>query len=113
MIDVDHVDRLDRGVGVGVGREQGPASHREQVHRLLQELDAVHPRHPVVGQQHGHAVTAQQQFVQRLEGFGAGVGPHDAIVRPVAATKVAGNGAGNRGVVVDREKDGFAHQQTS
>ena len=35
VVEVDDVDRLDRGVGVGVGGQQHPARPRVQVHRLL------------------------------------------------------------------------------
>jgi hypothetical protein len=55
VVDVDDVDRADRGVGVGVRGEQGSAGAREDVHRLLEELDAGHARHPVVGEQRRHA----------------------------------------------------------
>jgi len=66
VVDVDDVDGLDGGVGVG--REQGTAGPREQVHRLLEELDAVHVGHPVVGQQRGDRGAAQVQLPQRLHG---------------------------------------------
>ena len=67
MVEVDDVDRLDRRLGVGVGGEQGPAGAGEQVHRLFEELEAGHLRHPVVGEHHRHHLAAQLQLAQRLE----------------------------------------------
>jgi hypothetical protein len=70
VVDVDHVDRLDRGVGVGVRGEQRPPGVREQVHRLLEELDAVHLRHPVVGEQNGDPAAAQLDLLERVQRLG-------------------------------------------
>ena len=55
VVEVDDVDGLDGRVGVGVGGEQGAPGVGEEVHRLLQELEAAHLGHPVVGEQHRHA----------------------------------------------------------
>jgi hypothetical protein len=73
VVDVDDVDRADRGVGVGVRGEQGSAGAREDVHRLLEELDAGHARHPVVGEQRRHAGAAQLDLLQRLQRLLAGL----------------------------------------
>ena len=105
VVDVDDVDGGDRGVGVGVRREQRAPRPREQVHRLLEELDAAHLRHPVVGQQHGDPVAAQLQLAQCLERLGTGGRAHHPVVLAVLAPQVAGDGTGHRGVVVDREDD--------
>ena len=58
MIEVDDVDRVDGGMGVGVGGQQHAAGQRVDVHGLLEELDAAHLRHPVVGEEHRHGVAA-------------------------------------------------------
>ena len=108
MVEVDDVDGVDRGVGVGVGGQQHPARQREEVHRLLEELDAAHLRHPVVGDEHRHGVAAQLEFLERLEGVGPGLGAHDAVPLAVVAAKVAGDRAGHGGVVVDGQDYGFA-----
>ncbi len=63
VVEVDDVDRVDRGVGVGVGRQQHPAGERVDVHRLFEELDAAHLRHPVVGDEHRDGVAAQLELV--------------------------------------------------
>jgi hypothetical protein len=68
VVEIDDVDRLDRGVGIGVGGEQHPAGGRVELHRRFEELDAVHLRHPVVGQDDRHLVAAQAKFFQRVQG---------------------------------------------
>ena len=67
MVEVDHVDGVDGGAGVGVRGEQDAPGPGVQVHGLLQELDAAHLRHPVVGQQHSHLVAAQLHLAQCLQ----------------------------------------------
>jgi hypothetical protein len=71
VVEVDDVDGVDRGMGVGVGGEQHPLGEREQVHRLLEELDTAHLRHPVVGHEDRDGVAAQFEFAQRRERVGA------------------------------------------
>ena len=71
VVEVDDVDRVDRGVGVGVGGEQDAAGLRVDVHGLLEELDAVHLRHPVVGEQHRDLLAAQLHLAQRVQGLRA------------------------------------------
>ena len=93
MVQVDDVDRLDRGVGVGVRRQQHPAGQRIQVHRLFQELDATHLRHSVVGDEYRDRVAAQLELGERLEGVRAGLGAHDPVVLAVVAAQIAGNRA--------------------
>jgi hypothetical protein len=109
VVDVDLVDRLDRGVGVRVRGEQRPPRVGEQVHRLLQEIDAVHLGHPVVGQHHRDPAAAQLQLTQRVQGVGRRGGPDDAVVLAVPAAQVTGDGTGDGGVVVDGQDRGMAH----
>jgi hypothetical protein len=104
-VEVDVVDGPDGRVGVGVRREQHPLGAWRQVHRLLEEVDAGHPGHPVVGQQQGDLLPAQGQLLQRVERGAAVLGPHDAVVGAVAAAQVAGQRPPDRRVVVDGEQD--------
>ena len=106
VVQVDDVDGVDRRVRVGVRRQQHPAGQRVDVHRLFEELDAAHLRHPVVGDEHRDGVAAQLEFVQRLQCVLAGLGAHDPVALAVVAAQVAGDGAGNGGVVVDGEDYG-------
>ena len=106
VVEVDDVDRLDRGVGVGVGGEQHPPRAGIQVHRRFEEVEPAHAGHPVVGEQHRHRVAAQLHLAQRVERLLARFGPDDAVRVAVAAAQVAGDGARDTGVVVDGEDRG-------
>jgi hypothetical protein len=109
VIDVDEVDRLDGRVGVRVRGQQRPARVGEQVHRLLQELDAVHLRHPVVGEQHGDPAAAQLELTQRVQGLGRRGGPQDAVLLAVLPAQVARDRPGHRRIVVDGQDGGMPH----
>ena len=67
MVQVHHVDGVDGRAGVGVRGQQRPPGARVHVHGLLEELDAVHLWHPVVGQDHRDEVAAQLHLPQRVE----------------------------------------------
>ena len=108
MVQVDDVDRVDGGVGVGVGGQQHPPRRRVQVHRLFEEFDAGHLRHPVVGDQHGDRFAPQFEFLEGVQGVRAGFRAHDPVVLAVVAAQVAGHRAGHRGIVVDGQHHGFA-----
>ncbi len=89
VVHVHHVDRIDGGLGIGVGREEHPPRGGEQVHRRLEELNSVHPRHPVVRQHHRDRVAAQLDLAQRVERGRAGLGAHDPVLVAVAPAQVA------------------------
>ncbi len=109
VVDVDEVDRLDRGVGVGVRREQHAAGRREDVHGLLEELDAVHLRHPVVGQDHRHLLAPQLQLAQRLQDLLAALPAHDPVVPAVLPPQVPRHRPRHARVVVDGDDRGATH----
>jgi hypothetical protein len=109
VVDVDQVDGVDRRVGVGIRREQHPAGQREEVHRGLEELDAVHLGHAVVGQQQGNLVAAQLDLAQRLQRLVAGAGPDHPVPVPVPPPHVARDGPGHGQVVVDGQDRGVGH----
>ncbi len=106
VVQVDDVDRVDRRLGVRVRRQQHPAGARVHVHGLLQELDAVHLRHAVVREDHGHQVPAQLELAQRLQRRLAGLRAHDPAGGAVASPQVAGDGAGDPRIVVHGHDDG-------
>ena len=101
VVDVDHVDGVNGGVGVRVGGQQRPPRARVQVHRPLEELDPVHLRHPVVGQDHRDLVAAQPHLPQRLQRRVAGLGPDDPVLLPVLAAQIPRHRAGDARVIVD------------
>ncbi len=100
VVQVDDVDRVDRGVGVGVGGQQYAFRPRVDVHRLLEELDPVHLRHAVVGQDHRDHVAAQFHLPQRVQRRFSRLGAHDPVLLAVAAPQVPGDRAGHARVVV-------------
>ena len=53
------------------------------VARLLEELDARHPRHALVGEDHRDLLTPQRDLLEGVERRGAGLGTHDAVVLAV------------------------------
>ena len=108
MVDVHLVDRLDRRFRVGVGGEQGAPGAREEVHRLLEEVDAGHAGHPVVGEQHRHPIATQFQLAQAVEGVRAGLGAHHPVRLAVLSPQIAGDGPGDARIVVNGEQDWFA-----
>jgi hypothetical protein len=103
VVQIDHVDRVDGGPGVGVRGQQHPPRARVDVHGPLEELDPVQLRHPVVGQDRGDQVAAQLHLPQRVQPVGRGFGPHDPVPVAVAPPQVAGHRPGHRRIVVDRQ----------
>ena len=101
VVQVDHVDGVDGGTCIGVGGQEYTPSGREEVHGLLQEIDAVHLRHPVIRQQQRHHIAAQLQFPKRLQSLVARLGPDDPIVLSVGATQISCDGAGHLWVVIN------------
>ncbi len=106
VVEVDDVDRVDRRVRVRVRGQQHTTGSRKDIDRLFEELDAVHLRHPVVGEDHGHLVPAQLQLAQGVEGGVPGLGAHDAVLLAVAPPEVTGDGARHPGIVIDGQNDG-------
>ena len=106
VVQVDHVDRVDRGVGVRVGGQQHPFCPGIDVHRPFEELDPVHLRHPVVGQDHRDLVAAQLHLAQRVQRRIPGLGPHDPVLLAVAAPQVTRDRPGNPRIVVNGDDRG-------
>ncbi len=106
MVEVDDVDRVDRRVRVRVRGQQHAPGARIDVQGLFEELDAVHLRHAVVGQDHRDQITAQLQFAQRLQRGLPGLRAHDPVRLAVAPSQVTGDGPGHPGIVVHGHDDG-------
>ena len=75
------------------------------MHRLLEEFDAAHLRHPVVGDKYRHCFAAEFQLVYGVQGIGSGFGADDAIALPIVPTEIPGDCARDRRIVVDGEND--------
>ena len=100
VVEVNDVDRVDRGARVGVGGQQYPAGVGVDVHRPLEELDAGQPGHPVVGQDDRHLVAAQLHLPQGVQGLLAGLGADDPVPFAVPSAQVTGDGTGYTGIIV-------------
>jgi hypothetical protein len=107
MVEVDDVDGVDRGVGVGVGGQKDSPRQRKQVHGLLEEFDAAHLGHPVVGDEDRHGLTPQLEFLERRQRVGAGFCAHDAVTLAVVFAQIAGDRSRHRWIVVHGQDYGF------
>ena len=58
IIDIGFVDGADGGVGVGIGGEEGALCLGKDAHAFLQEGDAVHVGHALIGEEEGDAIVA-------------------------------------------------------
>ena len=67
IIETGMIDRVDRGIRVGVSREQRPLRVRKYLPRRLQEADAIHPRHALISQQQRNAIIADLQGLQQVQ----------------------------------------------
>ena len=112
MVEIDNVDRVDRGVAVGVGGQQYPPRRRVQVHRLFEEFDARHLRHPVVGDEGCDRFATQFELLEGVQGVVTGFRAHDPVLLAVFAPQVPGHRAGHRGIVVDGQHHGLARPRT-
>ena len=101
------VDGVDRRLGVGVGGQQDPLGVGHDLERPLQELDAGHPRHALVGHQQGDRLVAQVHLGEQLEALGPRLGAQHAEALAVAPAQVALDRPRDARVVVDAEDHGL------
>ncbi len=100
MVEPDDVDGFDGRVGVGVGSHQHAPGVGVELDRLLEEFDARHTRHAVIGQEQGDVLAFEAKLTQDGECGRAGLGAHDAELLGVLTTKIAGERLGDGGIVV-------------
>ena len=103
IIDIGLIDGADGGVRVGVGSEQGPLGFRINVLRFLQEGDAVHARHALIGQKQCHAVAADLELLEQVERALGRIASNDAIFSAVMRAKIALNRPQHVRVVIDTQ----------
>ena len=104
VVERDLVDRVDRGLGIGVGREQHAARLGGELERLLEQLHSRHARHALVDHQQRNRGAAQRHVAQQLERLLPALGAKHAELLAVAAAQVALDRTGDGGLVVDREQ---------
>ena len=64
------VDRRDRRLGVRVCRQEHALGVGHEPACLHEVLSPRHPRHSLVGDEHGHLIAARPQLAQNLERLG-------------------------------------------
>ena len=84
------VDGRNGGVRVGVGGEKDATGLGVEVAGLLEELDAGHSGHPLIGEQQPDLLVPELQLLEGVQGGRAGLGPADAVVLAVLLAQVAG-----------------------
>jgi hypothetical protein len=101
VVQVDDVDRVDRGARVRVRGQQHPAGIRVDIHRPLEELDAGQPGHPVVREEHGDLIAAQLHLPERVQGLLTRLRADDPVPFAISSAQVTGDCTRNTGVVVN------------
>ena len=96
------VDGADGGFGVGVGGEQDALGLGEDLHGALEEVDAGHAGHALVGEEEGDDVAALFELGGDVEGGLSGGGAEDAVVLAVLAAEVLDDCFEDADVVIDR-----------
>ena len=109
VVEADVVDRLDRDVRVGVRGEQDELGVGCVTPGLLEELDAGHLRHPLIGGDQSDRSVPQRQLGQHAERLGARRRPDDLVLGTVLGSQVAGDRLRHRRIVVDRQDCRFRH----
>ncbi len=109
-MDLGGVDGADGGFGIGVGGEQDALGLGVERHGLLQEVDAGHAGHALVGEEEGDGLLALDELAADIERGHAGGGAEDTVVLAVVAAQVLHHGFQYAGIVVDGEKDWLWHR---
>ncbi len=104
------VDGVDRRFRIGVRGQDHPSGQRIESPCRLQQFDAGHLRHPLIGDQQRRLVSRRSQFAQSLQCLLAGRSTQDLIVGGVVAAQVAQDGGENQGIIIDREDHRIAHR---
>jgi hypothetical protein len=97
------VDGRDRGLGIGVGRQQHPLGVGHDLARLDEVVRARHAGHALVGDQQGDVVAARAQLAQEVQRLGARRRAQHAVALAKAAPQVARDRRQHRRLVVDGE----------
>ena len=103
VVEADLVDRLDGGLGVGVGGQQHAPGVGRRPDRPAQEVDPGHLRHALVRDQQRDRLAAADDLLDHAQAGLAGVGEQDAVAGAVALLEVALDRPAHREVVVDGE----------
>ncbi len=109
VVDLGGVDGADRGFGVGVGGEEDALGVGVDGDGLLQEVDAGHAGHALVGEEECDDVLAFLELAADVERGCAGGGADDAVVLTVVPAQILDYSLQYAGVVVDGEQNWLGH----
>jgi hypothetical protein len=103
LVEVDLVDRLDRGVGVGVRGQQDGAGVGVQSPRPGQQLGSAQRGHALVGHDQRHRILRQGKLLERAQRGQAVRCRQDAELGGIPAAQITDDRGEHRPVVVDRQ----------
>ena len=106
VVQRDLVDRLDRGLGVGIGGQQHALGVGRQLPGLHEIVRSRQSRHPLVCDQQRDLVAAGADLFEQLESVGTGTCAHHAVALAEAAPQVPRDGRQHRGFVVHGDDRG-------
>ena len=78
-MNVDLVDGVDGGAGVGIRGQQGPLGIGINFSGLVEEADAIHMRHALIGQEQSYSIVSNSEFAQQFQSRIARVRSQHAI----------------------------------
>jgi hypothetical protein len=88
-VEADVVYRPDGRFCIRVGGEQHQLGIGDQPARLVEELDARHPRHALIRDDQRNRTTPHRELLERVEGLLPRRGADDPVVGAVPATEIA------------------------
>ena len=109
VVDACGVDGADGGFGVGVGGEQDALGVREHGDGALEEVDAGHAGHALVGKEESDGFFAFEELSAHVERGLTGSGAQDAVLLAILPAQILDDGFEYADVVVDCEKNWFCH----
>src|SRR5207302_4671666 len=94
---------------VGVGGQQDALGLGIDSEGLLEEIDAGHTGHALVGEEEGDGIVAVLELAADIERRTAGRRPDDTVVLAIVTAKILDYSLQDTGVVVDSEQDRLRH----
>ena len=108
-MDPRRVDGTDRGLRIGIRRQQHAAGVRVDILNLAQQIDSSHAGHALVADDEGEGVASLLQLAGGVQGRLPGASTQDPVLLAVMASQILDDRLQNTGVVVNREDDRLGH----
>src|SRR5437773_6610057 len=110
VIEMRHVDGLDGGVDVRVGREHHASRQRIHVARLRERVGPLDARHPLVADHDGQRVASRLDFADGGERLFARGRADDRVGLTVPRAEIAAHRREHLRIVVNDKKYGLVHR---